>query len=59
MHRIRDILGTKGIRTTVKIGSTFNQGKYHGTPGIDSESSYEYRIFVKRKDYEKAVFFLK
>lgn len=52
--RVKSELAKNGVKYTVKTNSMTNPGRSHGTPFIKAECAYEYRIFVKSKDYEKA-----
>ncbi|MBE6948770.1 MAG: hypothetical protein E7456_02875 [Ruminococcaceae bacterium] len=54
VNRTRDILGEHNIETTVSTGSKTNPGRYHGIPYIDASTAYEHRVYVKRKDYDRA-----
>ena len=54
---IRDILSANGIDYTVRVinpQSARSRARY-GTFGIDSDHSYEYKIYVHKKDYEHAL----
>lgn len=51
---ITDRLSQNGIKYTVSTGTFASAGRYHGTPLVNNENVYEYRIFVSRKDYELA-----
>lgn len=31
-----------------------NPGRHHGVPFINSSAAFQYRVFVKRKDYDLA-----
>ena len=53
-NRIRDILSNHSIETTVSTGSKTNPGRYHGIPFIDASTAYEHRVYVKRKEYDRA-----
>ena len=62
---IRDILASNNIKYVIK---TINLQHTHlagnrrirtGNIGIQEEYSYEYRIFVHKRDYEKTKYFLK
>ena len=63
IHRqaeIRDVLAQNGINYTVKTKNLQNSGAlgiqrgYTGNMGIDQSHSYEYKIYVHKKDYEAA-----
>ena len=49
-NRMRDALEAAGIRTWCRTGSLGSIGRYHGVPGIQADSAYEYRVMVRRKD---------
>ena len=58
---VRDILSANGIGYTVKVtnlqsASVFGSGRSRiGTFGIKQDYSYEYKIYVHKKDYESAL----
>ena len=63
IHRqaeIRDVLAQNGINYTVKTKNLQNSGVldsqrgHTGKMGIDRSYSYEYKIYVHKKDYEAA-----
>lgn len=56
---VKSELAKNGIEYTVKTNSMTNPGRNHGTFFIKAECAYEYRVFVKSKDYEKAKICLK
>lgn len=58
---VRDILSANGIEYTVKVTNLqsatvvgSHRGKF-GNLGINQNYSYEYKIYVRRKDYEHAL----
>ena len=53
-NRVRDKLEAAGIRTWVRTGSLGSVGRYHGTPGINADAAYEYKVLVRRKDRDAA-----
>lgn len=55
MNRIKNRLSEKGIKHTVSTNSITNPGRHHGVAFSKADASYEYRIYVKRSDYEAAV----
>lgn len=59
VNRIRDLLSQHKIDTTVSTNSLGSLGRYHGIPNISASDAYEYRVYVKRKDYEIAKAVLK
>ena len=54
LARVRDRLADAGIRCWVRGESVLNAGRYHGVPMIRTEAAYPCRIYVRRKDAEKA-----
>lgn len=62
---IRDLLASHNIEYVIKTINlqdthlTGNKRNKTGSIGIKKEYSYEYRIFVHKRDYEKAKNFLK
>lgn len=63
---IRTILGNYKIDYDVKVKNFLSSSPmragfrtYTGTLGVDLTKSYEYKIYVKRTDYERAVFLMK
>lgn len=59
VNRIRDLLSQHKIDTTVSTNSLGSPGRYHGIPNINASDAYEYRVYVKRKEYDKAKAVLK
>ena len=62
---VRDILSANGIRYIVKttnrqnaavLGSSRARG---GSFGMNADFAYEYRIYVHKNDYDKAVRFIR
>ena len=55
--KIRGILAAKGIDYAVKVKNL--QGAYSrargGSFGVNQEAAYEYKIYVHKKDYDKAL----
>ena len=53
---VRDILSANGIDYTVRVidPNAHSRARY-GSFGIDSDQSYEYKIYVHKKDYEYAL----
>ena len=54
---VRDILSANDIDYTVRVinpQSARSRTRY-GSFGIDSDHSYEYKIYVRKKDYEYAL----
>ena len=54
MSQTADRLNAAGIGVQVRTGTLASAGRSHGIPGIRAESAYEYRIYVHRRDYERA-----
>lgn len=57
--RVRNKLNEAGIDYTIKVnsdhpGATASRRAYTGSFGERQDVMYEYRIFVKKADYEKA-----
>lgn len=52
--RVCGVLERNGIQTHVACNAITNTGRHHGVPGIQSDYAYEYRIYVKRKEFGKA-----
>ena len=51
---VRKMLSNAGIESFVRTNSIGNPGRYHGVPFVDSSAAYEYRIYVRKKDYDLA-----
>lgn len=49
-----EILSANGIKYYLKAASPFQTSRYHGIPAIKSEAMYEYKVYVKSKDFEFA-----
>lgn len=58
MNKIRDVLSINSIEHFTKTNGITNTGRHHGVPNIKSDNAYEYRIYVHKDDYEKAVYLL-
>lgn len=63
---IRTILGDYKIDYDVKVKNLLSSSPmragartYTGTHGVDLTKSYEYKIYVKKTDYERAVLLMK
>lgn len=58
---VRDILGANDIEYTVKVTNLQsasiigNSRARVGSFGMNQDYSYEYKVFVRRKDYDKAL----
>lgn len=58
LYRVKDTLHQNGIRYIVRSNS-FNQlGRSHGIPAINHNFNFEYKVYVHRKDFEKAKYIL-
>ena len=57
--RIRNLLRDKNIEhyASCKGRNDWNRGRI-GSFGIDMSRNYEYKIYVRGKDYEKAKFYI-
>ncbi len=59
--RVREVLSAKGIDYTIKVTNlqsasiVGNRRSRYGSFGINQDYSYEYKIYVHRKDYEYAL----
>ncbi len=51
---VTERLTANGIKYSFGLNSPFHTGRYHGAPLIKSEVAYEYKVYVKRKDYDRA-----
>ncbi len=49
-----EILNANGIKYYLKYDSPFQSSRYHGIPSIKTEAMYEYKVYVKSKDFEFA-----
>lgn len=54
MEQIRSRLQAGGVDCCVKTNSTLAAGRQHGAPNIRADSAYTYRIYVHRRDEERA-----
>ena len=63
--KVRDVLSQNGVDYTVKTTNLEtapifgNRRARTGSFGINPDYSYEYKIYVHKKDYEKAVSLIK
>ncbi len=53
-RRVVSALDKAGIEHTVRSAFPTNPGRSHGAPGIRADAAYEYRVYVKCRDYKKA-----
>ena len=51
--RVRDVLAANGIPYRVKTSSNISRSR-GVMPGMRMDMLYQYRIYVKKDDYEKA-----
>ena len=51
--RVQDVLAANGIPYRVKTSSNISRSR-GVVPGMRMEMLYQYRIYVKKDDYEKA-----
>ena len=56
--RVRDVLAANNIPYLVRTSSNISRSRAV-IPGMRMDMLYQYRIYVKRSDYEKAKFFIK
>jgi hypothetical protein len=54
LNRALGHLTANGIAYKTATNSVANPGRSHGVPGINAEYAYQYRIYVHKKDYERA-----
>lgn len=54
VNHIKDILAENDVKYYVTTNSITNPGRHHGVPFINSSAAFQYRVFVKRKDYDLA-----
>ena len=58
-NKIRELLLENNIQTYVITNKLTKQGRHHGIAFIQMDAAYEYQIFVRRKDWEKANFLIR
>ena len=51
---VTERLSANKIKYSFRLNSPYHTGRYHGVPLIKSEVAYEYKVYVKRKDYDRA-----
>ena len=56
LYRLTAVLEAAGIPFQTKFGggSVFTADRYRGMPGIHSDASHSYKIYVNREDYDRA-----
>ena len=54
LNRVLGVLTEKNIEYTVKTNTMTNPERMHCTPFIDSNSAYEYRVYVRKADCDIA-----
>lgn len=64
--KVRDVLSANGIDYRVKVfnaGSSNNFGRSrrsrHGSFGTDANFTYQYKIYVHKRDYDKASYLVR
>ena len=50
LKKCTDDLEAKGIDYKVVTNSLGNPERYQGIPGVKAENSYEYKVYVNKKD---------
>ena len=57
LYEIKEALAGAGIEhyTGFSAGSVQMAGRYRGMPGITQDAACTYRIYVKKKEYHRAV----
>ena len=58
-NKKREHILEKKNQTYVITNTLTNPGRHHGIAFIQMDAAYEYQIFVKRKDWEKANFLIR
>lgn len=56
-YEVRDILAANNIDYTIKVENPMSASSFgrRGNFGISQDSSYEYKIYVHKKDYDYAL----
>ena len=54
-NKIGNLLSAQKIEYCVKTNNITNVGRNHGVPFINPDFSFEYRINVKKKDFQEAL----
>lgn len=49
-----EILRANGVKYYIQVASPFQTSRYHGVLSIKTENMYEYKVYVKNKDFEFA-----
>ena len=59
--KVRDILAANGIAYSIRVRSNTGGVSHSRTvlPGTDMEMMYQYYIYVKRADFEKAKYLIR
>ena len=60
--KVRDILSQNGVDYTVKTTNLHSAGNMRGRTGsfgINPDYAYEYKIYVQKKDFERAAYLIK
>lgn len=58
LHRAKGQLDEVGICHRTRTNSIPDPGRGRGVPGIQAEAAYQYRLYVRRKDYYQSVHLL-
>ncbi|MBE6936770.1 MAG: hypothetical protein E7458_09845 [Ruminococcaceae bacterium] len=63
LSRVRDVLSENGIpyriKTRSSVSSPFGSRGRPAVPGIRTEALYQYQVFVKKEDFDKAQFLIR
>ena len=59
-HEVRDILAANNIDYIIKVANLMSASSFGGRArtgsfGVNQKSSYEYKIYVRKKDYDYAL----
>lgn len=58
-NTICNALANRKIEYYIRTNSITNPGRSHGVPFISSDFAFEYRIYVKKRDFELALEIIK
>jgi len=56
VDRVTGCLVSNKIDYVIATNSMTNPGRRHGVPNVKIEYAYEYRIYVHKNDYDRAVY---
>ncbi len=56
LNRATGALSAAGIDYSIRTNSLMNPDRQRGAPGIRQEYSYQYRLYVHKSDYDRAVY---